>query len=159
MTLKDGIATLKERVNKQLEFIKWLKSKKMYTSMDSAYTMNRMHKVWETTDKKVYLVIGYSGEHDSYQHWIAKAFFDKDLADDYRINCVAESGRIKEAIKKLEVDSGLGDTTRFMDASLLKDPVKFWDDYTELAKSHEFDPKFEFDAVDMDYLIEEIEVE
>ena len=159
MSLKDGIDNLRERVSKQLEFIKWLKSEGMYTPMDSAYTMNRMHKVWETTHKTLYLVLGYSGEHDSYQHWIAKAFFDKDLADDYRINCVAEAGRIKDTIKKLEVDFGLGDTTRFMDVSVLKDPVKFWDDYTEITKSHEFDPKFEFDAVYMDYLIEEIEVE
>ena len=47
MTLKDGIAHLKGEVDRQLEFIKWLKSEGMYNPMESAYTMQRMEKVWK----------------------------------------------------------------------------------------------------------------
>ena len=49
MTLKDSIQTLKRKVDKQLEFIEWLKSKGLYEPMENAVTMNKMHAVWQNT--------------------------------------------------------------------------------------------------------------
>jgi hypothetical protein len=47
MTLKKGIDILKEGVDQQLEFIDWLKDRKLYNPMDSAATMNKMFDVWK----------------------------------------------------------------------------------------------------------------
>lgn len=52
MTLKDSIATLKERVDNQLEFIEWLKSKGLYNPMESAHTIQRMYEVWQAQTSK-----------------------------------------------------------------------------------------------------------
>jgi hypothetical protein len=51
MSLKKGIKILKDRVDKQLEFIEWLKSKGLYDPMESADTMQKMHNVWEAADE------------------------------------------------------------------------------------------------------------
>jgi hypothetical protein len=51
MSLKKGIKILKDRVDKQLEFIEWLKSKGLYDPMESAGTMQKMHNVWEAADE------------------------------------------------------------------------------------------------------------
>lgn len=34
-------------IQKQLEFVEWLKEKGMYNPMESAETMQKMHSVWE----------------------------------------------------------------------------------------------------------------
>ncbi|MHA1972838.1 MAG: hypothetical protein ACTSW1_07590 [Candidatus Hodarchaeales archaeon] len=47
MGLKKGIVILKEKVDKQLEFIEWLKDKGLYNPMESADTMQKMHNVWK----------------------------------------------------------------------------------------------------------------
>ena len=47
MSLKTGIKILKDRVDKQLEFVVWLKSKGLYNPMESANTMQKMYNVWE----------------------------------------------------------------------------------------------------------------
>ncbi len=47
MSLKEGIKILKEQIDKQLEFIEWLKTKGLYNEMDAAYTMQKMHEVWQ----------------------------------------------------------------------------------------------------------------
>lgn len=50
MSLKKGIKILKGKIDKQLEFIEWLKSKGLYNPMESADTMQKMYNVWEAKD-------------------------------------------------------------------------------------------------------------
>jgi len=52
MSFKKGINILKGKIDKQLEFIEWLKSKGLYNPMESASTMQKMHNVWEAANKE-----------------------------------------------------------------------------------------------------------
>lgn len=52
MSLKKGIDILKQKVDRQLEFVEWLKSKGLYNPIESAQTMNKMHAVWEAMQEK-----------------------------------------------------------------------------------------------------------
>jgi hypothetical protein len=47
MTLKKGIEILKSGVERQMEFIEWLKSKELYNPNESGVTMQKMYAVWE----------------------------------------------------------------------------------------------------------------
>ena len=46
-TQKQFKMTDKEIVQKQLEFVEWLKEKGIYNVMETAATMQKMHRVWE----------------------------------------------------------------------------------------------------------------
>ena len=39
--------TDKETIQTQLQFVEWLKEKGLYNPMESAATMQKMHRVWE----------------------------------------------------------------------------------------------------------------
>lgn len=39
---------MSELLKEQEQFVNWLKSKRMYNPMESAYTMQKMHTVWKT---------------------------------------------------------------------------------------------------------------
>jgi len=43
-----------KQIKEQEQFVEWLKSKRMYNPMESAYTMQKMHWVWQAMkeDKK-----------------------------------------------------------------------------------------------------------
>jgi len=43
---------MSELLKEQEEFIEWLKSKNMYNSLESGYTMSRMHEVWKEAKKE-----------------------------------------------------------------------------------------------------------
>jgi len=53
MGLKEGIKILEAKVDEQLAFIAWMKSKGLYNPNDSAYTMNKMHAVWKAMKEEV----------------------------------------------------------------------------------------------------------
>lgn len=116
--------------------------------------------------KKVYIVIGHSGEHDSYEHWIVKGFFDKDLADDHRINCKAEASRIKDIVTELDVEAGLKESKEiygyhFVDPEMMKmEPLIYWERFSEIIdpKNNKFDDSFQFDREYMDYTVEEVDI-
>lgn len=103
---------------------------------------------------KIYLVQGSSGMHDDYSHWIVKAFFDKNKAEKLVEECQKEADRIEKAITEHEKKYYTGSKS----ALAMKDPLKYWDEYTELTQSHKLDPNFEYDS-ECRYYIDEIEVE
>ena len=47
MSSHTNIEREKTRIKRQLEFVKWLQDKGLYNHMESADTMQKMHKVWE----------------------------------------------------------------------------------------------------------------
>jgi hypothetical protein len=47
MGLKKGIEILKSVVDRQLEFITWLKTKNLYDVNESAANMQKLYAVWE----------------------------------------------------------------------------------------------------------------
>jgi len=116
--------------------------------------------------KIVYVVIGHSGEHDSYHTWVTKGFFDKDNAENFCINCKAEAHRIKEEVDKFNEEVGLKDSQEkygysFVDPEMLKiDPLEYWEKFSEIIdrKNNTVDEQFEFDMEYIDYTIDEVKV-
>ena len=116
--------------------------------------------------KTVYVVIGHSGEHDSYEHWVTRGFFDKANAEEFRDNCKAEAQRIKEKVLELDIEVGLRDSKEkygyhFVDPDMLKiDPVEYWERYGEIIdpKNNHVDDHFQFDINYIDYTIDEVEI-
>jgi hypothetical protein len=53
MTFKKGISILKSKADRQLEFIEWLKSKKLYNPMESAVNMQKMYDIWEKANNNL----------------------------------------------------------------------------------------------------------
>ena len=47
------VKLLKDDIDEQLEFIKWLKEKEMYDPMESGNTMNKMFKVWKAATEPI----------------------------------------------------------------------------------------------------------
>jgi len=72
MTLKKGIDILKQRVEKQQEFIKWLQAKDLYNPMESSDTMNKMHQVWESAMEDSY---SFGNLWESISKWAKNIWF------------------------------------------------------------------------------------
>lgn len=51
MSLKNGLKILRNHIDKQLEFITWLKTKKLYDPMESSHVMQKMYNVWREAKK------------------------------------------------------------------------------------------------------------
>lgn len=46
---KDELVGIMTTIERQKEFVAWLEANGMYNSMESAHTMQQMHKVWEAS--------------------------------------------------------------------------------------------------------------
>jgi hypothetical protein len=79
---------------------------------------------------KIYLVLAETGEHDLSGYWVAKAFQDKERAEEW-----AKKAQIK---------------ARKLNHIYWKNGIRF---------SNDIDPKFEQDGDYIEYKVEEIEVE
>ena len=44
--------TDKETIKRQLQFVEWLKKNGLYNPMESAYTMQKLQKVWEKDNER-----------------------------------------------------------------------------------------------------------
>ena len=75
-----------EQVTEQLEFITWLKWKKLYNPMDSAHTMQRMHDVWKAWKEGEFM--------DAYTCTCKKCFPGGDSVED----CMFETPSIDELL-------------------------------------------------------------
>lgn len=62
-------------IQKQLEFVEWLKEKGMYNPMESAQTMQKLHAVWEAAQLEL-----RPAEVDLIRQWFDAA---QDLNEDY----------------------------------------------------------------------------
>jgi len=47
MGLKEGIEILKSGIDRQLEFLTWLKTKDLYNVNESVATMQKLYAVWQ----------------------------------------------------------------------------------------------------------------
>lgn len=88
-------------------------------------------------DKKIYVVMGRTGEHDDFRDWNVRAFFDKRKAEKLVKNCVAEYNRIK----------GMPGYRRFSTST--EDP----------RLKNKFDPDMDIDYNGTEYVIAEIPFE
>jgi hypothetical protein len=95
MGLKEGVATLREQVDQQLEFIEWLKSNELYNPNESGVTMQKMYAVWEgIRDDNNKLIRKWKAKSDSYKHF--RHLLNMGHPDQIYTQCVNE---LKELLK------------------------------------------------------------